>query len=276
MKKLTKVIFMLGILLGLFACSSLPTEEDSSSSVKSSVQFTMQNIANSANSNILFSSTENGTPSKVAISYKKSGENEEVTFTTIELTAFGTSYITDDVLSLYEGTYELTKFDVLNDTGATIYSTPVSGSEKANELNITTALNHNFEVKEGKVSNVKMQVVAVSDTTDPADFGHAAFTLDLVDYNRFYIEVLVLDDSLGWVYTTAQVEVKNAEGTAIKTASIDNKMNKIFVANSDSYNIIVSKDGYASQEFSFSKGDLKAYESKAMVVKLKKQPIDMN
>ena len=192
------------------------------------------------------------------------------TSTTIELTAFGTSYITDDVLSLYEGTYQLTKFDVLNDTGETIYSTPVSGSKKANELNITTALAHNFEVKEGIISNIKMQVVAVSDTTDPADFGHASFTLDLIDYSRFYIEVLVLDDSLGWVYTTAQVEVKNAENTNIKTASIDNKMNKILVANSDSYTIIVSKDGYATQEFSFTKAKLEAYQSKAMVIKLKK------
>ena len=260
---------MLGVLLGLFACSSLPTEEDSSSNVKSSVKFTMQNIANSANSNILFSSTDEQTPSKVAISYKKSGENEEVSIT-IKLTAFGNSYITDDVLSLYEGNYEITKFDVLNDEGTTIYSTPKAGSEKAKDLNITTALAYGFEVKEGKISKVDMQVVAVSDTTDPADFGHAAFTLDLVDYNRFYIEVLVLDDSLGWVYTTAQIEVKNAEETIIKTTSIENKMNKVIVANSTSYTITISKDGYTSQELTFTKAELEAYENEAMVVKLKK------
>ena len=269
MKSILKSLISLSLLLGLFACSSLPTEEDSSNSVKSSVKFTMQSIG-ATNSNILFSSTESETPSKVAISYKKSGEGEAETSTTIELTAFGNSYITDDVLSLYEGNYELTKFDVLNDEGATIYSTPKAGSEKAKDLNITTALAYGFEVKEGKISKVNMQVVAVTDTTDPADFGHAAFTLDLVDYNRFYIEVLVLDDSIGWVYTTAQVEVKNAEETIIKTASIDGKMNKILIANSDSYKITISKDGYASQELSFSKDDLEAYESKAMVIKLKK------
>ena len=193
----------------------------------------------------MFSATDGETPSKVAISYKKSGEEAE-TSTTIELTAFGSSYITDDVLSLYEGNYEVTKFDVLNDEGTTIYSTPKAGSEKAKDLNITTALAYGFEVKEGKISKVDMQVVAVSDTTDPADFGHAAFTFDKVDFNKFYIEVLVLDETEGWVYTTAQVEVKNAEGTTIKTASLDGKMNKVIVANSDSYKITISKNGYAS------------------------------
>ena len=269
MKNLKKLFLMLGVLLGLFACSSLPTEEDGASTATSSVKFTMQNIANSTNSNILFSSTESETPSKVAISYKKSGE-EETTSTTIELTAFGSSYITDDVLSLYEGNYEVTKFDVLNDEGTTIYSTPVSGSDIAINLNITTALAYSFEVKEGEISTEKMQVVAVSDTTDPADFGHAAFTLDLVDFNKFYVEVLVLDETEGWVYTTAQVDVVNAEGTTIKTANIDGKMNKVIVANSDSYKITISKDGYASQELTFSKDDLAKYEKEAMVVKLKK------
>ena len=271
MKKISKLLIALSLLISLFslfACSSFPTEENSSSDIKNSVKFTMQNV-NTTSSNVLFSSIDGQTPSKVAISYRKSGETAVIS-TIFELTAFGSSYITDDVLSLHEGSYEVTRFDVLNDSGTTIYSTPVSKSKVATSLNIGTTLNYGFTVNEGKISTVCMQVVAVDEDTDPADFGHTSFTFETVSYNRFYIEALIIDDSIGWTYTSANVSVANSEGTIIKTTTIKDEVNRIPVVDDDSYTIIVSKDGYRTQVLNFTKDELAVYKAKIMVIKLKK------
>ena len=99
-----KVFVILVIMIGLFACLSLPTENEDSKTANSSVKFSMQ-TPRSVNSNILFNSIDNeDTPSKVSLSYRKSGEENE-TNAIINLTVFGNSYITDDVLSLSDGNY---------------------------------------------------------------------------------------------------------------------------------------------------------------------------
>ena len=262
-----KVFVILGIMIGLFTCSSLPTENEDSKTANSSVKFSMQ-TPSSVNSNILFNSTGNeDTPSKVSLSYRKSGEENE-TNVSINLTAFGNSYITDDVLSLSDGNYLVTKFDVLNDSGITIYSTPKTGSKVATSLDISTSLEYAFETVEGKVTTVNMEVAEVDDNSNPADFGHAAFTFEIVDYNIFYIEVLALD-STGWNYTKANLIVKNAIAKVIAEENLSEEMNKIIVADEDAYTLIIEKDGYTSQEFSFTKDELAQYETKALVVKLK-------
>ena len=140
MKKLTQVMLTLALMLGIFACSTLPTESNSeleTSQEKGSVNFALSGVS-STNSNILFSNTGE-TPCRVCISYRKSGATSEAT-TSMELSAFGNSFVLSDPISLVAGDYEICKFDVLSSSGKTIYSTPMTGSLLDSILRISALL----------------------------------------------------------------------------------------------------------------------------------------
>jgi len=270
MLKLFRLLVSVTLVVGLAACLSTEASEtaDGNDASKGEVKFCMQN-AGGGNASILASSTGGKTPASVALQYSTADGSETVS-KSIELVVFGDGYITNSVVSLDEGDYELTKFDVLDEDGNTIYSTPQANSNVAQEFVINTPLAYAFTVNEGAINTINMQVIGVEDDTDPKDFGHAAFTFDVVGYNRFYIDVLALIDYPdGWVYTTADLTIKDENGEIIKEVALSAEMNKIVLPVSSSYSLIVSKDGYASQEMVLSEADIEKYKAEPIVVELK-------
>ncbi len=236
-----------------------------------SVKFSME-VVEKAIANLLANSTASSSIDKVALAYNPVGGttvNE-----TIDLNAFGDSYVTNDAITLSAGDYQLTKFDVLNDSGVTIYSTPSAGSDIAISTGITTPLVHSFTVSGGATNTVKMQVAKVDDGDSPEDFGHTAFTFDMVGYNIFFIDVLAYDSTVSvvdsvWQYTTANLIVKNVGGETIKDTALAAQMNRIIVASSTDYTLTVENGGFAPQVFNMTEDSLKMYNTEPFVVKFK-------
>ncbi len=267
-KKITKFVVALVLMASLLSCIGVATKnsEDGEGS-QGTVNFCLQGV-NSANANILFSNYNEETPTKVVLKFHKIGTSEETT-SSISLTPFGTSYITNKVLSLDEGDYELTRFDILNEQGITIYSTPMAGSKVATNTKISTPLGYNFSISTGVVKTVNMQVVEVEESTDPADFGFTAFTFEVVDYNKFYIKALALDKDNYWEDVTADLKVLNENAEKIKETKLQSNTNRIFVDKANNYTLTITKDGYSSQEFKFTQAELENYQDKSNPLKVK-------
>ena len=271
MKKICKFLLGLSLLLTLIlACSTLPTESDDleTSQGKGSINFALSGVS-STNSNILFSTATNSedTPQRVSISYRKSGATSEAT-TSMELSAFGSSFVLADPISLEAGDYEVTKFDVLSSSGKTIYSTPMTGSLVDSFLKVKTSLIYSFTIISSKASTIDMQVVEVNKDSDPADFGRDAFTYEVISYNQFYIKTSLINEKSELTPTTATLTIKNPSGDIITNANLSADKNKILVPNYDIYTIIVSKEGLLPKTYSFSKADLTKYKKEALEVHL--------
>ncbi len=265
--KLAVALLAMGVLVGCLATESGDNSGGTASSGE--VKFCLESLGGAGVSASVSGEATETTPASVALEYS-TADGKETVSKTIELTPFGSGYITKKVISLDEGAYELTRFDVLDETGNTIYSTPTAGSDIATEVGIGTALSYRFTVAEGEINEIKMQVITVDDDTDPADFGHAAFTFEVVGYNRLYIDVLALIDSVGWEYVTAELSIADESGAVVKETDLNAVMNKVILPNSESYTLTISKAGYASQVFTLEQADFAQYKLKPLVVELRK------
>ncbi len=265
--KLAVALLATGVLVGCLATELGDNSGGTASSGE--VKFCLESLGGAGVSASVSGEATETTPASVALEYS-TADGKETVSKTIELTPFGSGYITKKVISLDEGAYELTRFDVLDETGNTIYSTPTAGSDIATEVGIGTALSYRFTVAEGEINEIKMQVITVDDDTDPADFGHAAFTFEVVGYNRLYIDVLALIDSVGWEYVPAELSIADESGAVVKETDLNAVMNKVILPNSESYTLTISKAGYASQVFTLEQADFAQYKLKPLVVQLGK------
>ncbi len=274
-KRTIKILFFSAVVMSLLSCFSKATDNNAENPTDSSckVKFSIQS-ANPINSSILCSSIENDTIAKVVLKYRHADSNEEKT-ANITLKLYGGKYVTEDVVTLNAGEYYLTRFDVLNTDGLTIYSTPKTGSFVANSIGISTSLEYSFTVTAYTVNTVVMQVVEVEDDTDPADFGFEAFTFEMVNYNKFYIKALLLDENDKWEYATADLTIKtdSTQTNAIIETELKKKPNRIFVDGYSNYHLTVSRLGYHTQSFNFSAEALKLYtDENPLEIKLLRKP----
>ncbi len=263
--KLAVALLATGVLMGCLATESGDKSGDNASSGE--VKFCLESLGGAGVSASVSGEATETTPASVALEYS-TADGKETVSKTIELTPFGSGYITKKVISLDEGAYELTRFDVLDETGNTIYSTPTAGSDIATEVGIGTALSYRFTVAEGEINEIKMQVITVDDDTDPADFGHAAFTFEVVGYNRLYIDVLALIDSVGWSYVAAELSIADESGTVVKEVALNAEMNKVILPTSDTYILTISKSGYTSQTITLDQTEMEQYKLAPLVVTL--------
>ncbi len=241
----------------MLSCFSTTSDSQTQAPANFQVKFSWQSTG-SGSSSLLLSSLDNITPDKLVINYRHADSTAENS-ANIGLTPFGTGYITDDVISLSPGSYYLTRFDVLNSDGITIYATPMAGSYIANSTGLSTPLEYSFSVGEYTTNTVNMEVVEVEDDTDPQDFGLEAFTIQMVDYNKFYINVFALSEDSCWESTTADFEIQDGNAQTIKEVALKSKVNRIFVDEFNSYYLIVSKFGYTTKSVFATENELISY-----------------
>lgn len=96
----------------------------------------------------------------------------------LQLISFGSGYVTES-LELQPDNYAVTEFLVLNESEEVIYATPLEGSARAGD--VSDPLPVAFVVSEDATTDVNLQVVPVTETTDPEDFGYANFRFDIID-----------------------------------------------------------------------------------------------
>ena len=95
---------------------------------------------------------------------------------------FGTGFVSENV-EIKAGEFKLTKFMVINPSGAVVYAAPVAGSPLA--YLTTRPLPFNFNIFPNQVTRVLPEVLAVGDQT-PDKFGYASFGVQIIKPLEFW------------------------------------------------------------------------------------------
>jgi hypothetical protein len=173
----------------------------------------------------------------------------------IPLYTFGTGFVSEK-LEIRAGEFRLTKFMVINPSGAVIYAAPVGGSPLAYLSNRPLPLK--FNIFPDKVTTVLPEVLAVGDQT-PDKFGYVSFGVQVVKPLAFWAGA-VIDNPMSMapfpMFTEAKLTVTAKDGWhyAFKLTAGVNQI--IIRGGSDKYLFLLEKEGFLPQKFEFTAGQL--------------------
>jgi hypothetical protein len=174
----------------------------------------------------------------------------------IPLYTFGTGFVSAKI-EIKTGEFRLTKFMVLNPSGAIIYAAPVAGSPLAYLTN--KPLPMTFNIFPDKVTTVLPEVLVVGDQP-PAQFGYATFGVQIIKPLDFYT-ICILDNPLILTpiqMTTAKLTISDNGGWIYSFKLIAGVNHLIIRGGSEKYTFLLEKEGYASQKLEFTATQLLA------------------
>jgi hypothetical protein len=167
----------------------------------------------------------------------------------IPVYSFGSGFVSESV-EINAGEYRLTKFMVINTSGAVIYAAPLSGSPLA--YLCTRPLPLIFSIAPGQTTRVVPEVLVVGDQT-PDKFGYATFGIQVIKPLEFWT-MCVLDPGNPMIMapiqiTTANLTVLSPDGWHFKF-KLDSRINHILIRGGfDNYIFILEKEGFRTQKF---------------------------
>lgn len=156
--------------LGLAICALSCQHDDSLSPATGGVTFSFTSVARSNGR-----AHEASDVAFILLSVK--GDNgQEQNDIKLRLHAFGQSFVSES-LALQKGSYQLTRFFVLDSAENVVYAAPVAGSLRSH--GITDILPISFKVG-GENTQIAPAVITVTDTDSPEDFGYTSFGFTVV------------------------------------------------------------------------------------------------
>jgi hypothetical protein len=203
------------------------------------------------------STTDSGIVSyQLLISVEDMKGNAIFTDKLIPLYTFGTGFVSENV-EIRTGEYKLTRFMVINPTGAVVFAAPLAGSPLA--YLTTRPLPFNFNIFPHQVTKVLPEVLAVGDQ-GPDKFGYASFGATIIKPLGFYT-ICYLDNPLIMAptqLTTAKLTVYANNGWHY-SFMLQAAVNHLIIrGGSEVYNFFLEKEGYVSQKFQFTAAQLMA------------------
>jgi hypothetical protein len=174
----------------------------------------------------------------------------------IPLYTFGTGFVSAKI-EIKTGEFRLTKFMVLNPSGAIVYAAPVAGSPLAYLIN--KPLPMTFSIFSDKVTTILPEVLVVGDQS-PAQFGYATFGVQIIKPLDFYT-ICILDNPLIMApmqMTNARLTITNNSGWIYSFNLIAGVNHLIIRGGSENYTFLLEKEGYASQKLQFTANQLLA------------------
>ena len=192
--------------------------------------------------------------------------NSVISDSLIAVYRFGASFISEDI-ELETGEYKLTKFMVINPSGAVIYAAPISGSPLA--YLIKRPLPVFFQIIDEQTTTVVPEVLFVGDQT-PGQFGYVNFGMQVIKPLHFHT-ICVFDPGNPLIMapiqiTTAKLTIVANDGwryTFNLTASVNHL---IIRGGSEYYTFILEKEGFQTQKLQFSGRQLAATTSENPLV----------
>jgi hypothetical protein len=182
--------------------------------------------------------------------------NSVISDSLIPVYAFGTGFTSENV-ELQAGDYNLTKFLVINPSGAVIYAAPVEGSPLAYLVNDPLPLG--FTIHADQVTTVAPEVLVVGDQP-PTQFGYASFGMQIIKPLGFWT-VCILDCPMCMSptqLTTARLTVYANNGWHY-TFKLEASVNHLIIrGGSEFYYFLLEKEGYLPQKLQFSAKELLA------------------
>jgi hypothetical protein len=177
----------------------------------------------------------------------------------IPLYTFGTGFLSEKV-QIPAGEFKLTKFMIINASGAVVYATPLSGSPLA--YLTTRPLPLKFNIYTGQVTTIAPEVLSVGNL-DPSQFGYATFGIQVIKPLDLYTSCVLSYDNTTTptVITTAKLSVSNNAGWTYSFALAASVNHLVIRGGSEKYTFVLGKDGYATQTLTFTAAQLTATTS---------------
>jgi hypothetical protein len=160
--------------IALLLLLAISCSKDQVAPGKGSATFSMSQVSRGLKGGRMASAI---TPSFVLLSIEDNSGNSIFKNKKLSLFSFGQGYESES-LELTEGAYKLTQFQILNANDTIIYASPLAGSSLAQY--VTYPLPLSFTVTKGTSIEVVPQVLAVTSTDAPNNFGYASFGFELV------------------------------------------------------------------------------------------------
>jgi hypothetical protein len=232
-------LICLGILsiTGIYSCEKIKSDSTLTGKAEFSVSIPANTGAKSisAPDSVLYTY-------QVMVSVSDMLGNEIITDKTIPLYSFGSEYVSENI-EIKAGEYKLTKFMVVNSTGAVIFAAPVAGSPLA--WLCDRPLPFSFTIRSGQVTRVIPQVLVVGDQ-NPDQFGYANFGMDIIKPLTFWT-MAIIDNPLSMaptLITQARLTIYAGNGWHYSyelAASVNQVVTR---GGSDIYTFVVEKEGY--------------------------------
>ncbi len=164
----------------------------------------------------------------------------------IELTPFEDDFITEP-LKLKVGSYVLTQFEIMDESGVTTFETPVEGAGNANL--VTDPLDIDFIVTTDSIG-VLPDVVSITESI--------SFQLSVSSFN-----------SATETFEGTQADISVVSGDELLTDyTLPATASQVDVEKSDSYTVTITKTGYAPYERTFSLSEIQAYAAQSMKIRV--------
>lgn len=198
--------------------------------------------------------------------------NAVITDSLIPIYAFGTGFTSENI-ELEAGDYNLTKFMVIDPSGAVLYAAPVEGSPLAYLVN--DPLPVGFSIHPDQVTSVAPEVLLVGDQP-PSQFGYANFGMQVIKPLGFWT-ICILECPMclsPTQLTTAKLTVYANNGWHY-TFKLEAALNHLIIrGGSEFYTFLLEKEGYLPQKLLFSaKQLLETSKENPLVLKI---PWDSN
>jgi hypothetical protein len=258
MKTLTKFVFISLILLpliGLNSCEKRINDNAGSGSAEFSLNL-LDEVSQTKSGEA--DTTQGGIMSyQILISVEDLEGNYVITDSLIPLYSFGTGWVSENV-KIKTGEFKLTKFMVINPSGAVIFATPLAGSPLAYLVN--RPLPFNFNIFADRITRIVPEVLSVGDQP-PGQFGYANFGMQIVKPLGFWT-ICIIDNPLimapAPMPTTAKLTVF-ADNNWHYTFKLEATVNHLIIRGGSAvYTFLLEKDGYQPQKMQFTAEQLMA------------------
>jgi hypothetical protein len=172
----------------------------------------------------------------------------------IELFNFGGHWVTKNI-KLKSGSYQLTKFLVVDALGNVLYAAPIEGSPKAYLVNDPLPIE--FVILTNQVTRVTPEVLPVGQEP-PEEFGYVSFSYNIVRPLDFFIAVYINKP-----YPMPPVELTDAKLTVRVDSlwwhsfELEAKVNQVTIRDGyRCYLLIIEKEGYNPARLKVSRDEL--------------------
>ena len=233
--------------------SSCDKKDSSDRNVSGMAEFSF-NLNNGAGEAKSGSSDSSMTSYQLMVCIEDLYGNPVLTDEMIPVYTFGNGFISEKI-ELKSGEYNLTKFIVIDPAGQVVFAAPLEGSPLAYITNDPLPIY--FTVNPDAITSVVPEVLVVGNYT-PGDFGYANFGIQIIKPLEFYA-VCYLDNPLIMAptrMTDARLTVYSNDGWYYSFALKPEVNHLVIRGGSDFYTFVVEKEGYATQTYQFSAGEL--------------------
>jgi hypothetical protein len=161
----------------------------------------------------------------------------------IELFDFGGHWITKNI-KLKVGSYELTRFLIVDPQGIVLYAAPLEDSPKSYLVNDPLPIQ--FEILKDQVTKVVPEVLPVHEEL-PEEFGYVTFSYTIVRPLDFFIAVYIKNSVIvpPVEYTDAKLNVK-VDSLWWHSFDLEPTVNKVTIRDGyRCYSLIIEKEGFS-------------------------------